>query len=362
MTDLHGLAGQIRRNCDISDARYAGVFSVCGLALRLRDLYKWEAGLPPWEERDTADILDWIGEREDRWVELANRELVPLSYNGSTCDPFDTETMNGWLEPLGYYYGAGFAHGLKPTFFLAPIVATDSVEALPVVIVGKELARDLLTLPALIQDNRILLRCDSAMFFFWDQMSYIRNSGRPFLKRALESMGDTDTSKSALRKHADKLFAIQREIYIRHEIGELVDETFDPDIWRELISDHPHSPVELLARAVKDLLADTNARGTLPHFSRNRNAAATALYAAFMDGLMGRLFSGFRPACEKSFQSGTWSEIDRVVAEGRAKAVTLAGNLMHLHQEGRRRGDSVWTRERIQEDILAPLLGRSGNK
>jgi hypothetical protein len=39
MLDLKHLIRQIQRNCDISDAQHGGVFSVCGLALRLRDLY-----------------------------------------------------------------------------------------------------------------------------------------------------------------------------------------------------------------------------------------------------------------------------------------------------------------------------------
>ena len=36
---------QVLRNCHISYARHAGLYSICGLALRLRDLYKWEMGL-----------------------------------------------------------------------------------------------------------------------------------------------------------------------------------------------------------------------------------------------------------------------------------------------------------------------------
>ena len=47
MLDQAEIADQIARNCAVSDARYAGCYSVCGLALRLRDLYKWEKGLAP---------------------------------------------------------------------------------------------------------------------------------------------------------------------------------------------------------------------------------------------------------------------------------------------------------------------------
>ena len=38
---------------------------------------------------------------------------------------------------------------------------------------------------------------------------------------------------------------------------------FDRDTWREIIAAFQYSSVEHLARAVKDLLADTNDYGTL---------------------------------------------------------------------------------------------------
>ena len=58
--ELKSFTRQVLQNCDISDAYHAGLYSICGLALRLRDLYKWENQLPPWEERDSSEILDGI--------------------------------------------------------------------------------------------------------------------------------------------------------------------------------------------------------------------------------------------------------------------------------------------------------------
>lgn len=42
MVDINHIAAQVKENCDISDAKYSGIYSVCGLASRLRDFYKWE--------------------------------------------------------------------------------------------------------------------------------------------------------------------------------------------------------------------------------------------------------------------------------------------------------------------------------
>ena len=64
---LNVLIRQVLQNCDISDAYHSGLYSICGLALRLRDLYKWEQGLDPWDERDSSEILDWIESKENKW-------------------------------------------------------------------------------------------------------------------------------------------------------------------------------------------------------------------------------------------------------------------------------------------------------
>ncbi len=360
MSDIDYLALQINHNCDISDAHYAGMFSVCGLALRFRDLYKWEVDLPPWEERDTASILDWIGEREDRWVGLGDEELSALSFDGQSWDPFDTHGLNERLEPLGYFYGAGLAHGLKPSFFLASVLNTTSIESLSVVTVGRELARDLLALPALVQDRRILLRHHTALSFFWDQMVYVNPSGRPFLVHAVSSLGGTDASMESLRHHAQGLFDVQRDIFLRHEIGELLDTTFDIDVWREIIAEHAHTPVELLARALKDLLADTHPCGTLPHLIRNRNKTALNLYAAFLGGLMKPMLKEIAAGCETMMQSGTWGEIEDAVRTGRSKAVELTRQMIDLHRDRRRGGDPKWVGEQIRNRLLAPLVAAGG--
>jgi len=37
MIEIDTFARQVLKNCEISDAQHAGLFSICGLALRLRD-------------------------------------------------------------------------------------------------------------------------------------------------------------------------------------------------------------------------------------------------------------------------------------------------------------------------------------
>ena len=42
--------------------------------------------------------------------------------------------------------------------------------------------RDLLTIPALSQDDDVILRQDSAKLFLWDSIFYIKKSARPALR------------------------------------------------------------------------------------------------------------------------------------------------------------------------------------
>ena len=200
-SDLDRLIRQVRRNCDISDARHAGMFSICGLALRLRDLFKWEKGLAPWEEGDPAEVLEWIGVREDRWETLAGSDFANLPLTGMRFDPFDTAGLNRVLEPQGLYYGAGYARGLKPTFFLAVIDSRRQIDRGTIYGLGRELARDLLTLPAMSQGSAILMRDEAARLFLWDQIAYASPSGRKALAAALDACGLSDHRPGALKQH-----------------------------------------------------------------------------------------------------------------------------------------------------------------
>ena len=72
----------IQHNCDISDARDNGIYSICTLVLKLRNLYKWEHGIEPWAEPEPADLLDWIEAKENYWETLAEKDFLPLPVNG----------------------------------------------------------------------------------------------------------------------------------------------------------------------------------------------------------------------------------------------------------------------------------------
>ena len=352
MLDIDDITRQVLHNCDISDAYHAGMFSICGLALRLRDLYKWEKGLPVWQESDSSEVLEWIEAKENKWEHYAENGFVELTIKGRKFDPFDTVGINTNLEPHHIFYGAGYARSLKPTFFLAEIAEKTNIGGNIVYTLGRELARDLLTIPALTQDDCVLLRQESARLFLWDSIFYIKKSARPALSFALDCCGLKDHQPKALQRHLATILAVLRETYIYHEIGELNDPVFDRDIWREIIAAFPYSPVEYLARAVKDLLADTNDYGTLRYIVKERKTASLAFYAAFLDGLVRQFFPELLTSFQTFTQTGNWGLIDQAVSSGYKTAKQHAALMTDLYREGVLKNDKKWAETEIQKRLL----------
>jgi hypothetical protein len=353
--DLNSVTEQVIRNCEISDARHAGFYSICGLALRLRDLYKWEMGLAPWVEKESSEILDWIGEKEEAWEQLAEMDFRDIVIDGKAHDPLDVSGVNALLEPHGIFYGAGYVHSMKPTFFLASVEETRRVDGHRVYILGRELARDLLTIPALSQHGSIIIRKESGAIFLWDQIMFLRKSGRQALEFALDRHGLTDSSPGTLRRHLAGLFSVEMERYIYHELGEIKDQDFDRSIWREILSAFPHTPIELLARSVKDLLADTNEKGPLMHIIRGQKESSLGFYVAFLDGLRRELFPEMPEAFSQFIKTGDWSVIEHAVSTSYRRSKDHARALCLIFTEGKRNNDLKGACKKIENRFLKPL-------
>ena len=352
--DLQHLAREIQGNCDISDARHAGVFSVCGLALRLRDLYRWEHGLEPWQEGDPAALLAWIGAREGRWEALADADYRPVVIAGRGFEPFDTEGINARIEPEGLLYGAGYARGLKPTFFLARIRRRLRAQGLTLYWLGQELARDLLTLPALSQGHTILMRQESARMALWDTIVYAAPSARRALSMALDACGIRDHRPAAIRQELSRLIRVQEKLLIRHELGEIRGGGFDRPLWQQMVAAFSGSRVEILLRRVKDLLADTAPGGTLASLCRRRDLAAMALFVALADGLAKACLPGFFAAFERVREPHGWRDLAAAAADGHHRLASLVAEAAAVFRDGAAGEDRTALQERIDR-----LLGRA---
>jgi hypothetical protein len=128
MADSHenpGSLGELTRlvrwNCRLASAGGAYYYSLCGLVLRLRQLYKWEHGLQPWQEPDPDAVLAWVAEQEKVWESLEDAPWQPLIWEGKTFEPQEVEEVNQRLLPLGLAYGAGLSRGGKPPDFFGEL-------------------------------------------------------------------------------------------------------------------------------------------------------------------------------------------------------------------------------------------------
>jgi hypothetical protein len=355
LLELDTIVRQVLFNCNISDARYAGLYSICGLGLRLRDLYKWEKGLAPWVEEESSAVLDWIGEKEELWETLAENGFGEISIEGHPHDPFDVKGINAVLESHGLIYGAGYAGSLKPVFLLASLERKRDIDGYPVYLLGRELARDLVTVPALSQDVSILIRKEAAKLFLWDQIFFIKKSGRPALRSALRSYGLDGHDVEAIRLGLARISAEEVETFMYHELGELRDTVFEKEIWQKVIATFPHTPIELLARTVKDLLADTNEFGTLRYIVREARTASLGLYVAFLDGFRKVLFPELEISFQEFEETGDWSVIREAIATGFDRARSYAETISRVFLEGEEKGDMAWVQGQLERTLLAPL-------
>jgi hypothetical protein len=358
MINIEIIKDQVTLNCDISDSKYAGLFSVCGLALRLRDMYKWEKGLAPWIEKDTTQILDWIGNKEQHWEHLSKEDYKTIYLNDETYDPFDTIGINNILESEGVFYGAGYGRSLKPTFLLAEIKHKKRINGCNVYVLGKELARDLFTVPAFVQEDSIVIRTHSARTFLWDRILYVHKSGKPALVTALKDYGLNYSRPQDLRNlkpHLQKISDMEVEVYIHHELGELQDTDFNRNVWREIIAAYPQTPIELLARTIKDLLADTNDHGTFQHIIKERKLSSLAFYVAFMESLPKTLFPSIIEAFDDFMTTKDWSVIAAAVSAGHQIFKNYAQIMTRIFNQAKQKDDYQWGEQEITRQLLKPL-------
>lgn len=347
----------IQRNCDLSDARDHGIYSLCSLILKLRVLYKCEHGLEPWDEPESAVVLDWIEKKEDYWETLAGAEYQPLGFAGRSLDPFAVTKINNRMTGSGLTYGAGYGRSLKAVFFLAELREERSASDCRILILGRESARELAAPFAMRQENVIIIRREPLRFFFWDQIQEIRATSRAALRHALKHSGvqvDPTVDRLGFRDRLDAI--VDREIpaFIHHEIGELRETGLASQHLQQLIAAFPASPIELAARAVKDALADTNPEGMLGYILGARAETSLAFYAGFLDGMRKVLQPEIVPAFANFLVSRDWQELE--CARLRCRQANLRrATILGEAAESLATLPADQVKARIEEDLLIPL-------
>ncbi len=344
---------QVDANCQVAAAGQAGQYSLCGTLLRLRQLYKWEHGLPPWREPEPGVVIEWIEAKERAWEDLEGANWADLPWDGLSFEPLAVADLNRRLIPQGFAYGAGLGRGHAPTCFLGELQEQRLLGDLTILILGPELARDLDAAPALRQGSLIYARRQAWAFYLWDRLSDPVQQQNAFLKTALAAYG---LDLADLLRRPDDAFpefaAAELEAVISHEVGEALEPGLGA-AFGALLELFPQTRIELWLRSLKDALAEVNEWGRLSFLIEGRRLASLALLLALQPALYGRLMPELEPAFRAVAASGDWEPIEAARLRILARLRRQAGELQDLMDTPNT--SAQWLRAEIQQRYLAPL-------
>jgi hypothetical protein len=247
---------------------------------------------------------------------------------------------------------------MKPTFFLGELKEQRSLSGLHVDVVGRELARDLFTSPAMRQGSHVLARFNPMQSFLWDQILEMRPSAADGLTFGLAQYGldiqalrckPPDIGPDLMRVAQNEL-----ESWIHHEIGEAAQDAFNGHSWHTIVSTYAGSPVEIFARVIKDLLADTHEKGLLGHVIEHRIASTLGFYVAFLRPFTRLLFPEIRVAFAQFRESRNWGRIEEARIQGYRRGRMYAEAMLEI-QEGALSKGTDWGLTQMKKQLIEPL-------
>ncbi len=325
--NLHAFQSSVQYNCHISDARYASEYTLCVYLLKMREYYRWEHGYPFSADLPHTEVGGWLTERESFWETLENQDFVPLELDGHKYDPFAAEDINPVLEKHGLLYSAGYGNKSKPHFFLARLEQSLQENNYHIYVSAEEYARDLTAPPAMSQTGKIFIRRESLRRMLWERIEEWRwNKPANAMGRAILCYDFENNPDSALEQMTDT----EINALVLHEIGEVEAGQTLGESWQEMINSLPRSRLELMARAVRDHLAD--ALSTLPALIAKQHPPSLHFYFANMSGIRREIYPALLQAYDKWVEYGETGELRRQIACGKEHWMRLAEELLQLHE------------------------------
>lgn len=328
MLNFGQLASTVQKNCHISDARHAGDFTLCVFLLKMREFYRWENEIPFSGALPNQEVGEWLQERESMWNALEASPFEPLPLESGAHDPFDTERVNAELVPRGYVYSGGYGRFAKPHFFLGDLVRQERRDGFTVYLSACEYARDLVAPPAMLRGNEIYVRQESVRRYLWERIEESRgNRANTAMARVREWYGFDRDLEEALERMTEN----ETETMILHELGEGIAGRLLGEEWNEMLANLSRSKAEIMARAVRDLVADC--RSTLPALAERENVPGIHFYFATFGGMRKYLFPEAAEAYARFAASGELRPLRAIVRTGADRWIETARTLLRLHRE-----------------------------
>ena len=332
------IAQTVQHNCHISDARYAGNYTLCVYLLKMREYYRWEKAHPFSAALTNDDVGRWLTEREQLWEQVERNTFEPISTDGETFDPFESGDINARLIEHGLIYSAGIGQKSKPHFFLGDLLRKEKINGYTIYISAREYARDLTSPPAMSQGTDIYIRRESFRRMLWEKLETWRWN-RP--QNAMASAIGYYDFDNDLEASLDEMTDHELGAAILHEIGEIRAGEILPG-WAEMISDIAVTKAEIMARAVRDHLAD--AISTLPALIEKQQQASLHFYFANLTSMRQLIFPSLLNAYRQWTDNGDIEVLNRLVDKSAQHWRQIAQQMLDMH---RRYGEN--SHERIEQ-------------
>lgn len=333
--NLSALIDTVQKNCTIADARHARDMTMCTFLLEMREYYRWEMEIPYGARLPKDELGDWLNARESLWDTVEEEAFAPLPLNAASVDPFEANDVNRALVPQGLVYSSGLGRFRKPHFVLAELKRTEVREGVHILVAGCEYARDLIAPPAAMRDGAIFLRTDAVRRMLWNKYEEWQwrekdsALGRAFACYDFER--DID-------RGLDRMVEAESETMILHEMGEARAEQLLGDDWGTMLGQLHSRHAELLARAVRDHLADCMV--TLPTLLEREAMGSLHFYLANLSGLRRALFPSLQQAYDDWLASRDTAHLARTVAAAESHWLNAAQALMTSFRHDAARGDA----------------------
>jgi hypothetical protein len=343
---IRKLAQAVQYNCHISDARHGADYSLCVYLMKMREYFRWEMKLPLGAALGKDDVGTWLEAREQLWEELEDVELAPIEIEGKRFDPFDSEGINAQLESHGLVYSAGLGIKAKPHFFLGDLEQRIRTGDCDLFVVAGEHARDLTAPPAMTLGRSIFLRRESLRRMLWEKLESWRwNRPENALGRAFACYDFEDSLEAALENMTDQEIAA----VLLHEQGEYEAGARLGADWAPMLLDLAHTPAEVMARAVRDHLADCLV--TLPALAAEGSPPSMHFFIGNLTSMRKEIFPSLELAYAEWLATGDTGPLTAIAEAGCIHWMGVARSMMDLHRElGARSAQRM--REAVDESYL----------
>ena len=329
MHSIQALSGIVQRNCDISDARHARDHTMCVYLLKMREYYRWVKGYGMTARLPREELGEWVLERERLWDDLESLDYECIPLMGECHDPFHAEVVNRELVPKDLVYSAGYGRFVKPHFFLGRLLRREQRRGFDVLVSDREFARDLVAPPAMTLGQQIFVRRESVRRMLWQHLEEWRWRKCPeeAMARAVAFYDFDGDPERALEQMTD----IEVEAATLHELGEGAAGGYLGAAWADMMLSVAGTMVEVMARAVRDLLADCLV--TLPALLESRAESSIHFFFANLRGMRREFSPDLRVGYDRWLQRGDLSVLVSAAEAGREHWPAVARRLLAMHQE-----------------------------